>query len=80
MTISPSTTMHKVAIANIEMDLPTVSTVQVAIDYAIIEHFSQHLYGSPNKAIEELVSNSFDAFASKVFVYIPGKYTTKGIV
>lgn len=53
----------------------SVDDVPVEIDYAIIEHFSQHLYGSPNKAIEELVSNSFDAFASATYVYIPGRFT-----
>src|SRR5436853_7196364 len=49
-----------------------VDRVELAIDYAIIEHCSKHLYGSPNKAVEELVANSFDAFAYKAYVYIPG--------
>jgi hypothetical protein len=45
-----------------------VDEVVVNIDHAIIRHFSENLYGSPNKAIEELVSNAFDAFATKVYV------------
>lgn len=49
-----------------------VDEVVLEIDYAIIEHFSRHLYSSPNKAIEELVSNAFDAMATDVFVYLPG--------
>lgn len=52
-----------------------VDTVTVAIDYAIIQHFSEHLYGSPNKAVEELVANSYDAWATKSFVYLPGGFT-----
>lgn len=51
-----------------------VDEVAVEIDYAIIDHFSKHLYGSANKAIEELTSNGFDAFASEVYVYIPGSF------
>lgn len=46
--------------------------VGIHIDYAIIQHFSQHLYGSPNKAIEELLANGYDAFATEVFVYVRG--------
>jgi hypothetical protein len=53
-----------------------VDNVSLDIDYQIIQHFSQHLYGSPNKAIEELVANSFDAFAKKVYVYLKGKFTS----
>lgn len=58
----------------------TVDQVQLEIDYQIIEHFSQHLYGSPNKAVEELVSNSFDALAKSVYVYLPGRFTTEHLV
>jgi hypothetical protein len=46
------------------------SNINVQISYRIIELFSQGLYRSPNKAIEELVSNSFDAGATKVHVVI----------
>jgi len=46
------------------------SQINVRISYRIIELFSQGLYRSPHKAIEELVSNSFDAGATKVHVII----------
>jgi hypothetical protein len=49
-----------------------IDYAEISIDYSIIEHFSQHLYSSPNKAIEELVSNSFDALARVAHVYVPG--------
>jgi hypothetical protein len=57
-----------------------VDHVDLEIDYQIIEHFSRHLYGSPNKAVEELVSNGFDAFATKVYVYIPGRFTSEYVL
>jgi hypothetical protein len=57
-----------------------VDSISIEIDYAIIQHFSEHLYGSPNKAIEELVSNGFDAFASKVYVYLPGRFTSRSVL
>lgn len=57
-----------------------VDEVSLDIDYEIIEHFSQHLYGSPNKAIEELVVNGFDAFATWVHVFLPGRYTPEKVV
>lgn len=61
MTITQelATTGHK------EADIP------VSISYRIIELFSAGLYSSPNKAIEELVANSYDAFARNVSVIIP---------
>jgi hypothetical protein len=49
-----------------------VDEVVLFVDYQIIEHFSENLYGSPNKAVEELVANGYDAFASEVYVFIPG--------
>lgn len=57
-----------------------VDDVEVEIDYAIISHFSKHLYSSPNKAVEELVTNGFDAFAEQVHVYIPGPFVTDKVV
>lgn len=54
--------------------------VVLNIDYRIIEHFSDHLYSSENKAVEELVSNGFDAQATKVYVYTPGKYVSDRVV
>ena len=48
-----------------------VDDIPVKISYRIIELFSAGLYSSPNKAFEELVSNSYDAFATMVAVYVP---------
>lgn len=44
--------------------------ITVEISHQIIGLFSEGLYSSPNKAIEELVSNSFDADATKVHVVV----------
>jgi hypothetical protein len=44
--------------------------IEVRLSYKIIELFSEGLYSSPNKAIEELVSNSFDAGAEGVHIII----------
>ena len=48
-----------------------IDKIPVEISYRIIELFSAGLYSSPNKAFEELVSNSYDAGATEVGVYIP---------
>jgi hypothetical protein len=48
----------------------TAGTIPVRISYRIIELFSEGLYSSPHKAIEELVSNSFDAGATHVHVIL----------
>lgn len=42
--------------------------IQVRLSYKIVELFSEGLYASPNKAVEELVANSFDAGALRVQV------------
>lgn len=47
------------------------SQIEVRISYRIIQLFSEGLYSSPHKAIEELVSNSFDAGATNVHVILP---------
>jgi len=57
-----------------------VDTVNINIDYAIVKHFSEHLYSSPNKAIEELVSNGFDAFATRCYVYVPGEHVQNRVI
>jgi hypothetical protein len=57
-----------------------VENVEVDIDQAIVKHFSQHLYSSPHKAIEELVVNGYDAGASEVHVYLPGEFTNDSVV
>lgn len=48
-----------------------VGTIPVIVDYRIIDIFSAQLYSSPAKAIEELVVNSYDAFAENCQVIIP---------
>ena len=48
-----------------------VDEIPVTISYRIIELFSAGLYSSPNKAFEELVTNSYDANATNVAVYVP---------
>ena len=45
--------------------------INVLLSYRIVELFSEGLYSSPNKAIEELVANSFDAGALRVHVMLP---------
>ena len=45
--------------------------IDVRVSYYIIKHFSDGLYSSPNKALEELVSNAWDAGAEHVHVILP---------
>ena len=52
-----------------------IDNIDVKISYKIIELFSAGLYSSPNKAFEELICNSYDAFASKVSVFLPDDLT-----
>ncbi len=48
--------------------------IDVHLSYKIIELFSEGLYTSPNKAVEELVANSFDAGARRVQVLLPSSF------
>ncbi len=48
----------------------TTDNIDVRLSYRIVELFSEGLYASPNKAIEELVANSFDAGALRVQVLL----------
>ena len=58
-----------------------IDNITLEIDYHIIEHFSEHLYSSPNKAVEELIVNGYDAGATNVRVFVPpSKYTTNIVV
>lgn len=47
-----------------------VGHVPVKLSYGIIERFSEGLYSSPNKTFEELITNSYDAGAREVWVYL----------
>ena len=48
-----------------------VDEISVSVNYDIIRLFSEGLYKSPYKAIEELVSNGYDAGAGRVHVLLP---------
>jgi hypothetical protein len=47
-----------------------VAQVDVRISLGIIDRFSEGLYSSPTKTFEELVSNSWDAEAGRVWLYL----------
>lgn len=64
----PATT---VPVAEFAVGGTTLDHVTVGISYGIIERFSEGLYSSPNKTFEELVTNSYDAGATNVWVYVP---------
>ncbi len=55
----------------IESGTSTEVRIPVHISYEIIRLFSEGLYQSPQKAIEELVSNSYDAEAGAAHVLLP---------
>jgi hypothetical protein len=52
--------------------------IDVRLSYRIVRLFSEGLYASPNKAIEELVANSFDAGARRVAVFLPADFHEQG--
>lgn len=47
-----------------------VATIPVALSTRFLEHFSEQLYSSPQKAFEELISNGWDAGATIVDVRV----------
>lgn len=47
-----------------------IDEIDVRLSYKIVDLFSAGLYTSPNKAVEELVTNSFDAGAQSVCVIL----------
>lgn len=53
------------------------TAIEVRISYRIIQLFSEGLYATPHKAIEELVSNAFDAGATNVHVILPPDLTAE---
>ncbi|MCF7887767.1 MAG: ATP-binding protein [Candidatus Omnitrophica bacterium] len=55
-----------------------IDKIPVKISYRIIELFSAGLYSSPNKAFEELVCNSYDAFADQVGVFVSPDLSAEG--
>lgn len=57
-----------------------IDDIPVTISYKIIELFSAGLYSSPNKAFEELVTNSYDANATNVSVYVPTDKAIEGAI
>src|SRR3984957_21084896 len=46
------------------------SLISVEISTRFLQHFSEQLYSSPQKAFEELISNGWDAGADRVDVRI----------
>src|ERR1700722_10290085 len=52
--------------------------IDVRLSYRIVSLFSEGLYASPNKAIEELVANSFDAGARRVAVLLATDFHAQG--
>src|ERR1700734_3070140 len=48
--------------------------IDVRLSYGIVRLFSEGLYASPNKAIEELVANAFDAGGQHVAVMLPADW------
>ena len=48
-----------------------IEKIPVHISYEIIHLFSEGLYKSPHKAIEELVTNGYDANAKQVHILLP---------
>src|SRR3979490_554185 len=56
----------------------SVADIAVRLSYRIVRLFSEGLYASPNKAIEELVANSFDAGARRVAVFLPADFHDQG--
>ena len=61
-----STDLSRLASAGQEVD-----QIDVRINYDIIRLFSEGLYKSPHKAVEELVSNGYDANATRVHILLP---------
>ncbi len=55
-------------LTEIDLEEEPDERLRVHISYQIIKLFSEGLYRSPHKAVEELVSNSYDAGASQVHI------------
>ena len=72
-TESPEQNLHQPSehVRSLRASGQSEGSVHVQIGPRFLELFSENLYSSPNKAFEELVSNSWDAGASVVHVAIP---------
>lgn len=55
-----------------------IRKIDVRLSYDLVKLFSEGLYKSPNKAVEELVSNSFDAGAQRVHVILSQDLQAQG--
>jgi HSP90 family molecular chaperone len=64
MSVAPS-------MGNIEKIGQVRKEIPVGITARFLEHFSEQLYSSPNKAFEELIANAWDANARSVYVHFP---------
>jgi hypothetical protein len=62
---------HFVPISSLISGGSVVDRVPLDLSFGIIERFSEGLYSSPNKAFEELITNSYDAGAKRVWVALP---------
>ena len=62
--------MDKIACATPETIGRAVAKIPVELSTRFLEHFSEQLYSSPQKAFEELISNGWDAGAEVVDVRI----------
>jgi len=52
--------------------------IAVELSARFLEHFSEFMYSSPQKAFEELVSNGWDALAEYVDIWIPPDLMAQG--
>lgn len=66
---------HSAAPIAAEIIGTTISQISVEISTRFLEQFSEQLYSSPQKAFEELISNSWDAGANSVDIRIPDDLT-----
>ena len=62
--------MDKIACATPETIGRAVAKIPVELSTRFLEHFSEQLYSSPQKAFEELISNGWDAGAEAIDVRI----------
>src|SRR6266404_5331836 len=53
-------------------------SIQVKLSTRFLEHFSEQLYSSPQKAFEELISNGWDAAAECVDVRVAENLSAPG--